>query len=42
MQPADDDRIELDDDTLQWLRWKADALTQGRLGPCITYYLGCR
>ena len=40
MPPDDvDGLIELDDDTMQWLRWKADALTQGRVGPCIAYYL---
>ncbi len=38
MQP-DDDRIELDEDTMLWLRWKATVLTQGRIGPCIAYYL---
>jgi hypothetical protein len=39
MQPDDDSSIELDDDTMRWLRWKAVALTQGRIGPCIAYYL---
>lgn len=39
MPPDDGSRIELDDDTMQWLRWKADALTQGRIGQCIAHYL---